>query len=72
MVALKPSEAKNHSGAENMLGIKKSKKKKSKKINTEESVQGRESYLIESWQKNCYILWPSWAQQSEQEKAQEE
>ena len=47
MVALKPSEAKNHSGAENMLGIKKSKKKKSKKINTEESVQGRESCLIE-------------------------
>ena len=48
MVALKPSEAKNHSGAENMLGIKKSKKKKSKKINTEESDQGRGSYLIES------------------------
>ena len=48
MVALNPSEAKNHSGAENVLGIKKSKKKKSKKINTEESVQGRESYLIES------------------------
>ena len=38
MVALDSSPAKNHSGAENMLGIKKSKKKKSKKIDTE-SVQ---------------------------------
>ena len=71
MVALKPSEAKNHSGAENMLGIKKSKKKKSKKINTEESVQGRESYLIESWQKKLLQLLYD-PQQSEQEKTQEE
>ena len=70
MVALKPSEAKNHSGAENMLGIKKSKKKKSKKINTEESVQGRESYLVESWQKKNVTIYDP--QQSEQEKAQEE
>ena len=38
MVALDSSPAKNHSGAENMLGIKKSKKKKSKKNDTE-SVQ---------------------------------
>merc|ERR1712018_829259 len=38
MVALDSSPAKNHSGADNMLGIKKSKKKKSKKIDTE-SVQ---------------------------------
>ena len=38
MVALDSSGEKNHSGAENMLGIKKSKKKKSKKIDTE-SVQ---------------------------------
>ena len=55
MVALNPSEAKNHSGAENMLGIKKSKKKKSKKLNI---VQGRESYLIESRLKTVPIYDP--------------